>query len=523
MPTPSLNSLKDNLFQLIKSLTASEKRNFSLYANRLEVNIDSKFLSLFAIIDKMENYDENVIIKNNITTKKQLSNLKAQLYRQILVSLRMNPLNQDNRYVIREQLDFATILHKKGLFKQSLKVLDKVKKFAIDREEKDIVYEIIELEKTIESQYTVKDNEERIDFLISQSEDIFKSNHKASMLSNLYLKIYSIAIKIGYVKNVHEKKELEIFFISKLPKYEFKQLGVREKLLLYNAHLMYNFVVQDYISCYRYSSKCINLFYENEQVIHTNPVWFLKLSSYVLESLFIIKHKKYFSNALTRLEETVSNPNFPKNDNTNSIYFFCIYNSRFNEIFLDYDLKKGLDLINEFLIVLKKHKDFLDEHRIMVFYYKIASIYFLNENYKKCIEFVNRIIENKSLVMREDLLCFSRILSLMAHYEAGIDSNLDKQIVSTYQFLIKLNGLNKVQIELIKSLKRIANINPTNLKSELIKLHSNLKKYENHRYERRIFLHLDLISWLESKIENKKVSTILIEKNNRKDNLVTQN
>jgi hypothetical protein len=159
----------------------------------------------------------------------------------------------------------------------------------------------------------------------------------------------------------------------------------------------------------------------------------------------------------------------------------------------------------------------------MVFYYKIASIYFLNENYKKCIEFVNRIIENKSLVMREDLLCFSRILSLMAHYEAGIDSNLDKQIVSTYQFLIKLNGLNKVQIELIKSLKRIANINPTNLKSELIKLHSNLKKYENHRYERRIFLHLDLISWLESKIENKKVSTILIEKNNRKDNLVTQN
>ncbi len=523
MPTSNLNSVKDNLFQLIKSLTASEKRNFSLYANRLDVNTDSKFLSLFALIDKMENYDENVIIKNNITTKKQLSNLKAQLYRQILVSLRMNPLNQDNRYIIREQFDFATILHKKGLFKQSLKVLDKVKRFAIEHEEKDIVYEIIDLEKTIESQYITKDNEGRIDALISQSEDIFNTNHTASILSNLNLKMYSLVIKIGYVKNVHEKNEIEVFFKSKLPKYKFEDLGVREKLLLYNAHLMYNFLVQDYISCYRYSSKCINLFYENEQVIYTNPVWFLKLSSYVLESLFIIKHKTYFNSALARLEETVSNPNFPKNDNANSIFFFCLYNSRFNSVFLDYDLKKGLNLINEFLIVLKKHKDFLDEHRIMVFYYKIASIYFLNENYKKCIEFVNKIIENKNLIMREDLLCFSRILSLMAHYEAGMDSNLDKQIVSTYQFLMKLNGLNKVQIELIKSLKRIANINPNNLKSELIKLHSNLKKYENHRYERRIFLHLDLISWLESKIDNKKVSLILIEKNNEKNNIVTQN
>ena len=37
---------KDNLFQLIKSLSKSEKRQFKLYVGRLGVNTDSKFLNL---------------------------------------------------------------------------------------------------------------------------------------------------------------------------------------------------------------------------------------------------------------------------------------------------------------------------------------------------------------------------------------------------------------------------------------------------------------------------------------------
>ena len=48
-----------------------------------------------------------------ISTKQQLSNLKAHLYKQILVSLRMNPIHQNNRIQLREQLDFANILCQK--------------------------------------------------------------------------------------------------------------------------------------------------------------------------------------------------------------------------------------------------------------------------------------------------------------------------------------------------------------------------------------------------------------------------
>ena len=147
------NSQKDSLFVLVKSLSKSEKRQFKLYVGRLGVNVDAKFLALFNLMDKMKAYSETDILESGIVKKSQLSNLKAHLYKQVLVSLRLNPVNQTIRIQIREQLDFATILYQKGLYKQALKILDKAKHIAIEKEEKNIAYEIVELEKIIETQY----------------------------------------------------------------------------------------------------------------------------------------------------------------------------------------------------------------------------------------------------------------------------------------------------------------------------------------------------------------------------------
>ena len=154
---------KDNLFLLVKSLTKSEKRQFKLYVGRLDVNQDSKFLNLFNFLDKASSYDEVAILKTKIVKKQQLANVKAHLYKQILISLKLNPSHQNIRSQIREQLDFASILYHKGLYKQSLKILDKSKEVAIQNEEKNLAYEIVELEKIIESQYITRSISTRAD------------------------------------------------------------------------------------------------------------------------------------------------------------------------------------------------------------------------------------------------------------------------------------------------------------------------------------------------------------------------
>ena len=65
---------------------------------------------------------------------------------------------------------------------------------------------------------------------------------------------------------------------------------------------------------------------------------------------------------------------------------------------------------------------------------------------------------------------------------------------------------------MIKFLRNLGDIYPNQLRGEFIKLHKKLKNYEDHPYESRAFLYLDVISWLESKIENKSVDLIIREK-----------
>ena len=500
---------KDNLFVLVKSLSKSEKRQFKLYVGRLGVNEDSKFLMLFNILDKLSAYDESIILKKGIVKKQQLSNLKAHLYKQILISLRLNPSHQNIRIQIREQLDFATILYHKGLYKQSLKILDKAKTLAIANEEKNIAYEIVELEKVIESQYITRSISNRADELTIQAKELSLQNVLSSKLSNLSLQLYGHFLKTGYVKNDTENKRITKYFNDRLPEYDINNLGFREKLWVYKAYLWYSFLTLDFLSCYKYASKWVALFYENKHMITLNPVFFLRGNHYLLEALFYLRHYDKFKETLEKFEAITIEKWFPIDDNINGLTFLYIYNNKFNLHFIEGSFNEGLPLIDEVLERLRDCQDRIDEHHIMVFYYKIASMYFGAGENKKCILYLEKIISNKSLQMREDLLCFSRILNLVAHYEAGLDYNLDVLIRSTYKFLIKMEDLYEVQKEFIKFLRGLGDIYPQDVKNEFIKLHKKLKEYEEDQYQSRAFLYLDIISWLESKIENRPIGDVI--------------
>lgn len=506
------NVNKDALFVLVKSLSKSEKRQFKLYVGRLGVNTDAKFLALFNLLDKNKTYDEKAILDSGIVKKSQLSNLKAHLYKQILVSLRLNPVNQNIRVQIREQLDFATILYQKGLYKQSLKILDKVKGVAIDNEEKNIAYEIVELEKIIETQYITRSLPDRADELVEQARVLSLQNEMTSRLSNLSLQLYGMMLKVGYVRNDDDLNRVKRYFSQNLPEYRIEDLGFREKLWLYKAHLWYSFLIQDFLSCYKYSVKWVDLFYENENMIYLNPVFFLKGNHYLLESLFFVKYATQFRDTLDKMEGIIEKKEFPQNDNISSLAFLYLYSNKLNLHFLEGTFEKGLYLVKIIEYGIDKHKDRIDAHHIMVLYYKIACLYFGIGDNKTCIQYLKKIIENKNLKMREDLMCFARVLSLVAHYEAGMDYHLEVQLKSTYKFLLKMNDLQAVQIEMIKFLRNLGDIYPQDLKNEFRRLYVELKKYEDHPYEKRAFLYLDIISWLESHLQNKPVAQIIREK-----------
>ncbi len=316
----------------------------------------------------------------------------------------------------------------------------------------------------------------------------------------------------GYVKTDKDYDEIEIYFKSNLPDYKISDLGLKERLFLFKAYLWYSLITQNFVLSYKYAQKWVDLNNENPKMKKNNPVFYLKGINYLLESLFLIQHVSKFRSTLFYLEEEINQHNFLLNENTESLAFLYLYSNKINLFFLEGKFNKGIDLIPEVLVEIDSYKNRVDAHHIMVFYYKFASLYFGAEQYENSIFYLEKIIHNKDSKMREDLVCFSRILNLVAHYEAGLDQDLDVLIKSTYKFLLKINELQMVQQKFITFLRSLGDIYPHELKKAFIQLHKELKVYENHPYEKRAFIYLDLISWLESKIENISVETIIKRK-----------
>ncbi|MCK0132308.1 hypothetical protein MWU59_12420 [Flavobacteriaceae bacterium F08102] len=508
----TVSSQNDALFELVKSLTKSEKRQFNLYVGRLGGNVDAKFFALFKLLDKLKVYDERQIIASGIVTKQQLSNLKAHLYKQILKSLRLNPIHQNIRIQIREQLDFATVLYQKGLYKQSLKLLDKAKTIAIENEEKNIAYEIVELEKIIETQYITRSISTRADELTVQAKKLSQQNVITSKLSNLSLQLYSMLLRIGYVRNDKELQNVETYFKDRLPKYDFNSLGFREKLWLYKSHLWHSFLTQDFLKSYKYAKKYVALFEDHKNAIELHPVFYLKGKNYLLESLFFIKQKTKFISALAAFDTEIKKKEIPFNSNTEILIFQYYYSNQLNLHFLEGTFEEGAYLVDIILKKIKMYDYRIDQHHITVFYYKIACLYFGMGKNEECIRYLERIIYSNEFIAGQDLLCFARILNLIAHYECGIDHDLERIFKDTYKFLIKMENLQEVQKIFISSIKALGDVFPHQIKSEFKKTYAQLKQYEFHPYEKRAFLYLDILSWLESKIQNRTVGDVIKEK-----------
>ncbi len=72
-----------------------------------------------------------------------------------------------------------------------------------------------------------------------------------------------------------------------------------------------------------------------------------------------------------------------------------------------------------------------------------------------------------------------------------------------------MEDLHEVQREIFRFLRKTPRIQKSATRNEFIRLKNQLSKLESDPFERRPFLYLDIISWLESKIENKPVQEII--------------
>jgi len=502
----------DVLFQLIHSLEKSEKRHFKLYIKRSSSNDDLKIVHLFDAIDKLKEYDEKQLLKKLLTVEKpQLANLKTHLYKQILSSLRLLKSTDNVELQLNEQLDYARILYNKGLKLQSLKILERIKEIARNSYKFNFLTQVISLEKKIETLHITRSTLEKTAKLADEALEVSAHIDRVSKLSNLALLLYGWYVKNGHARNEEDETDVKKFFKESLIVFNLGEAGFYEKLYLYQSYVWYAFIRQDFIMYYRYSQKWVDLFNNEQDMKAVEIGHYIKGMHNLLNAHFDLRNFILFDKVLKEFQAFALTPLANQHDNFRIHTFIYINSAKLNQHLMLGTFSEGLPLIKEIEIELEKHSLFFDRHRIMVFTYKFATLYFGHGDFNRSIDYLQMII-NDQVGLRNDLQCYARLMHLMAHYELGNTDIIEYLIKSVYRFMAKMQNLTVIEEEMFKFLRRSFHISPKKMKPEFESFLTIIKKYEKSRFETRAFAYLDIISWVESKVYNKPMSAVIHDK-----------
>lgn len=509
------NVKTEQLFNLIKTLSKGEKRFFKLYTSRLGDNAGSKkFIVLFDAIDKQKEYDEIKILKKHKTLNpKQLPNLKTHLYYQLLKSTRLCNSNNLRSIKIMELIEYARLLYSKCLYRECVKMIDKAKQLAVKYDQSIFLLEILELEKMVLPKTVDAGNDERVNNIINETIKITESIRNINLFSNLSIKLDSFYKQLGFVNNKQDLEKVVAFFNDNLPSYRLRDLSFQEKLYLYKSFAGYYFFIQDFKTGYAYATKWVTLFEDEPQMKYLKPELYIK----ALNSLLAAQNKLFryqeFTETLKKLVAIKRDKEFNLTENLNLNLFKAIYIHEINRHFLLGEFKSGTRIVAALQHELNKFISKLDKHSVLLLYYKIACLYVGSSNHRTALTWLNKITNEREIALREDLHSFARILSLICHYELGNDYLVESYIKSTYRYFIKKGNLSLYQKYILDFLRKLLMEQEIrHVKKRFIVLKEQMESLKNNRFEKRAFLYFDIISWLESKIENRVVQELIKEK-----------
>lgn len=502
----------DILFQLVHSLEKSEKRHFKLYIKRSSAKEDLKIIQLFDALDKMKEYDELILLKKIPgITKTQLANLKNHLYKQLLASLRLLKTSDNIDLQLSELLDNARILYNKGLKIQSLRIIEKAKELARENQKFNTLVQLLSLEKKIETLHITRSSAEKTLHIAEEAFEISGHIDRVTRLSNLALLLYRWFVLHGHARHKEDEKELVVFFKNYLPSDIKAVNGFYEKLYLYQSYCWYAFIKQDFLMYYRYSQKWIDLFQEHPSMIEVETGHYVKGMHNLLNALFDLRNFEKFELVLKQFEQYQKTPVANRHDNFRTHTSIYINSAKINQHLMKGTFTEGLKLVSVIEKNLEEYALFVDRHRILVFNYKIAMLYFGAGKYEKAIDYLQKII-NGPLDLRIDLQCYARLLHMMSHYELGNYDIMESLIKSVYRFMAKMKNLTVVEEEMFAFLRSSFNVSAEKIKPELKKFLQKIKHLEKNPFETRSFAYLDTISWVESKVYNKPMGEIIFEK-----------
>lgn len=405
MKTPT-----DDIFQLIQSMTAAEKRYFKIHFSSEK----SLVTELFNFLNGMKVYKEDEVKRNFQETKlsKNLKVYKIMLMELLLKSLSSFGYKKSINSFIRQNLEEVEILTEKCLYAQAYKKLIKTKKTCFKHEEYVQLLKIIDLEYKFQAFYEIKTASEPLKLI----DEKVACSLQIKEIFELKRIVHELSVLAGKVSEIHTN-------IEKIKKYEAPLI---QKLKALNGNDLASFKVRYYLHAalghlyhgirsfekeYISKKNILTLFQEHKHFMESNPKKYWS-------SIFNFANCCLRTNRSKEFEETLDMlKNFSKNNFSFQRKMILV-----NVMEMAYHQKKQnfnfiIDKLEPTTLKLVEKYGETEERSVVYSYISLMMTYLSVGNHTKVQFYLRRLFQIKGL--ENSYNYFFETIDMISHFESG--------------------------------------------------------------------------------------------------------
>ncbi len=494
----------EQLYELIHSLTKSEKRHFKILSSLQSGN--KKYIELFNLIEKQKQYDERKL-KLRMTA---LPVMKNYLYNLILKSLRLNNTSEGHKKNIMELIENAENLLRKGLYRQSYNHLMKAKKLAQGVQNFSQLIEIYQLEhvianttldtnllKTINQQ---TNNES--DFALAALSEQFEYRKAINLL------MYRRSQRGKVLRTKKEKSSIENKIYELLTKKPNNCLSNKGRIFHYNLGNLYHYSGNNFNESYQQSLEAILFLESDMEMLRYEMKNYISAMHNLMNSLMQMKRYEEMMHFIDKMRHLpIENP-----IERSRIFIFTAGRQVIHYTFTG-QVQKGIRFITETEKEIPKYMDLLSRPSFYALCGNIEEFHFVAGNFKEALRWNNKMLLHDDIKSYFEYYTNARMAEIIIQYELGNFETCNFLITSYSSFLKKNQSFGKLESTYLMFFKQLSK--PLNEQKRwdtyILFLNENKKLFASP-YEIEAFDFFDIQAWLLSKIEGKSFSEILTTK-----------
>lgn len=450
----------DSLFDLIQSLTASEKRFFKIYASRHVLGESNNYVSLFDVIGKQSQYDEAGVKAHfqGEAIARNLPSAKNYLSKLILRSMRVFHQEKNVDSQLRALISDLEFLRDKKLHRQFDKLFSKAKSLAIAHEKHTVLLDLMELERFRFKEKSRKGLVEGANAISQEMHGIIEKKKTEVEYTSLLDSLYILLRKGTDMQHGTLAEQIEDMmaspllqdsskadsFVSRMYYHQTKAIGYQMKGLNAPAAEHYAKVVHNWNT--------------HPKQIDALPRLYRKSLANYLASLHLIKDYDQFPTILKAIRSTASQKPLDQADVFRLAAFyeliFCLGKG---------DYKAGTLLSLEIESGLGRYQKWIDPAWKLVLCYNMAMAHFFHQEFQIAQIWLNQVVNIDQTEQRKDVQAAASLILLAVHLERGNFDLLESSLNSLKYRLSKQDSPLKHELILAKYFSLALNLAPKHL------------------------------------------------------------